>query len=222
VNVKLLLLAGCDHDADRRCTMVVTPTGGSAVNYSYTYDVANRLMGIYQGSGGCNSTGSPAVDFSYDNADRRILLTLPNGVTQAYLSDRDSHVTSLTSKNGTRTLGTLTYGYGSDGRRTTMEGSLAAVNVPSPVSGNIFNADNEMTQFAGAGGLVLGYDFDGQLTSDRPNTYTWDARRHQKAVAALNTTAFVYDALGRMPRRFRVSRSPGRFSRNRPDPHSVL
>ncbi len=52
----------------------MTVVGQPAV--SYTWDNANRLTGITQ--------GSSSVGFSYDNSNRRTTLTLPNGVTVAY------------------------------------------------------------------------------------------------------------------------------------------
>ena len=70
------------------------------------------------------------INFSYDNADRRTLLTLPNGVTQAYGYDRDSEVTSLIYNHGSTNLGSLTYTYDLDGRQNTVSGSLGAVSTP--------------------------------------------------------------------------------------------
>ena len=43
---------------------------------------------------------------------------------------------------------------------TSKGGTLAAVNLPNPVSGNTFNADNGMTAF---GGATLSYDANGNL-----------------------------------------------------------
>ena len=45
----------------------------------YTWDNADRLSGITQ--------GSSSVGFSYDSANRRTTLTLPNGVTVTYTYD---------------------------------------------------------------------------------------------------------------------------------------
>jgi hypothetical protein len=64
--------------ASRRATLLVV---GQA-QVSYTWDNANRLTGINQGSSG--------VGLAYDNANRRTTLTLPNGVTASYGYDPDS------------------------------------------------------------------------------------------------------------------------------------
>jgi len=75
-------------------------------------------------------------------------------------------------------LGNLNYSYDADGRRASSEGSVAAVNLPSAVSGNTFNADNGMSAFNGTS--LCGAcpersrrDANGNLTGDGANTYTW-------------------------------------------------
>jgi RHS repeat-associated protein len=163
---------------------------------TYTFDNANRLRGISQGS---------AVGFSYDNANRRTCLTLPNGVIASYGYDNDSRVTSLTYGTGgscsspPSNLGNLTHAYDPDGRRTATAGTLAAVTLPSNVMGGTkttYNADNAQTKF---NNTRLSYDSNGNLLSDGTNTYTWDARNHLTPIAQGRTTTatFAYDAFGR-------------------------
>ena len=52
---------------------------------------------------------------------------MPNGATEAYVYDNgglgDSHVTSITYKDGSTTIGNLTYTYDPDGRRTSVGGA---------------------------------------------------------------------------------------------------
>src|SRR5207249_2162765 len=81
----------------------------------YTYDVADHLTQIAQ--------GSSAAGFTYDNAGRRTSLTLPNGVTVNYSFDVGSQLTGLTYTLGTNTLGNLTYTYDADSRRVATGGS---------------------------------------------------------------------------------------------------
>jgi RHS repeat-associated protein len=169
-------------NASRRQTMQVA--GQPQVVYGW--DNANRLTGITQ--------GSSAVGINYDNANRRTSLTLPNGVTVGYSVDNDSRITGLTYSAGSTQLGNLTYGYDADGRVTSKNGTLAAISLPTAVSGNTFNADNGMTAF---GGATLSYDANGNLTNDGTNTYTWDARNHLAAISGAVTASFTYDAFGR-------------------------
>ena len=75
-------------DAGRRETMAVA--GQTAV--SYTYDNANRLMGITQ--------GTATVTLTYDNAGRRSTLTYPNGIVATYGYDNANQLTHLTYTSG--------------------------------------------------------------------------------------------------------------------------
>jgi YD repeat-containing protein len=173
-------------------TVTAAGTGSTTVNYGYTWDNANRLTGITQ--------GSLSVGLNYDSANRRATLTLPNGVTVTYAYDADSRITQLlygAGGSGSSDLGTLTYAYDADGRRTAVDGTLAAANLPALVAGGAstaYNADNEQTAFNGA---TLSYDLDGNLTGDGTNTYAWDARNHLSAISGAASASFVYDAFGR-------------------------
>ena len=62
------------------------------------------------------------------------------------------------------------------------------------VTGNTFNAANEMTAF---NGTPQTYDANGNLANDGTNTYSWDARNHLTAIIGPNTASFAYDADGR-------------------------
>jgi len=128
------------------------------------------------------------------SADRRTALTLPNGVTLAYSYDQDSRVTGMTWTSGTTQVGNLFYSYDADGRVTAKSGSFAQTNLPQAVTGNSFNAANEMTGFNGA---ALSYDLNGNLTADGTNSYSWDARNHLASISGGTTASFVYDAFGR-------------------------
>ncbi len=127
-------------------------------------------------------------------SNRRTQLTLPNGVSLAYTYDADSRVTGITYTAGNNQLGNLAYTYDADERRSSMGGSLAAVSLPQAVSGNTFNAGNEMTAF---NGTALSYDANGNLLSDGTNTYTWDARNHLSGISGAVSASFVYGPFGR-------------------------
>ncbi len=116
----------------------------------------------------------------------------------AYSYDTESRVTGLTYSSGSTQLGTLTYSYDAAGGVTGKTGSLAQSNTPTPVSGNAFNADNEMSGFNGA---TLTYDNNGNLTADGTNAYSWDARKHLTGISGAATASFAYDAAGRRVRK---------------------
>ena len=170
--------------AARRTQMQVT--GQTAVTYGY--DDANRLTSVTQGAN--------AVSFTYDAASRRTQATLPNLVTIDYAYNNGNELTTLTyRRNTTTTLGTLGYTYDAAGRRLTMTGSLARVALPPALASATYDAANRLTIWAGTN---LTYDFNGNLTNDGVQTYTWDVRDRLTGVSGGTATAsFVYDPLTR-------------------------
>jgi RHS repeat-associated protein len=161
--------------------------------------VAGAIGRVYDGLDRLTEeqTAQGDVTYGYDNASRRTTLTLPNRVTVAYTYDSDSRVTGMTYSAGSTQLGNLSYTYDADGRRTASGGSLAAVNLPANVAGGTgtaYNADNEPTKF---NGVTQTYDYNGNLTADGTDTYTWDARNHLTAIGGGATASFVYDAFER-------------------------
>src|SRR5205807_5052596 len=113
----------------------------------YTFDNANRLTQISQ--------GSTNVSFGYDNDSRRTSLTLPNNVILNYGYDTASQLTGITYKNGATTIGNLTYSYDLTGRRTGVGGSYARTNAPQAASLASYNVNNQLTNWKGA---TLTYD----------------------------------------------------------------
>ncbi len=154
---------------------------------SYVYDNANRLTTITQGTN--------VVTIAYDAAGRRTSLTLPNGVLTEYTYDAASRLTGLTYKNGPATLGTLTYGYDSDGTRRQMGGAWARTGLPQPLTAATYDAGNHMLTF---GAAILTHDLNGNLTSDGAMTYSWDARNRLSGLSGPGVvSSFQYDAAGR-------------------------
>ena len=189
-------------NARRRQTMTVV--GQPTV--SYGWDNANRLTGITQ--------GTTSIPFGYDNANRKSTMTLPNGILLTYTYDNDSRVTAMTwtlagnpvgdlesltrdgddLDAGGQSGGHLEYSYDADGRVIQKTGSFAQTGLPQAVTGNTFNAANEMTSF---NGTPQTYDANGNLANDGTNTYSWDARNHLVGITGSSTSTFVYDAFGR-------------------------
>jgi RHS repeat-associated protein len=154
---------------------------------SYAYDNADRLTQI--------TKGSATVQIAYDNVNRRTSLTLPNGVVTEYSYDNASRLTGLTYKNGVTPFGNLSYEYDSAGRVTKLGGSFARTNLPQAVTSTNYNEANRQLGF---GSQMLAYDLNGNLTSDRVNTYAWNTRDEMVSMSGPGLSAsFQYDALGR-------------------------
>lgn len=159
---------------------------GQANAVVYTFDNANRLTNVTQ--------GTSSVLIAYDNANRRTSLTLPNGVAVTYAYNNANELTSLTYKKGTTTLGTLTHTYDLAGRRITQDGTYARTGLPAAMSGTVFDANNRLTS---QGATNFTYDLNGNLTNDGTNTYTWNARDQLTAISGAVAASFQYDAAGR-------------------------
>jgi RHS repeat-associated protein len=157
---------------------------------TYSYDAADRLTGL--------SNGSESLAYAYDAANRRTSLTLPNGLQAQYSYDAASQLLALSYMNGTTPIGTLSYAYDPVGNRIATTGSLASDLLPSATTGGTaVNAANRLTA---ANGYTPSYDAQGQMTQDgQGHSYVWDAR-HQLAQILSGTTpiaSFQYDAFGR-------------------------
>jgi YD repeat-containing protein len=153
---------------------------------NYTFDNADRLAQIAQ--------GTSTVAFSYDAANRRTALTLPNGVVTGYSYDAGSQLTAITHQIGPSVIGNLSYGYDLAGRRIQVGGSFAPTGIPPALTSATYNAANQLTQW---GGTVQSYDANGNLTSDVVNSYTWNARNQLASISGGTVASFQYDPFGR-------------------------
>lgn len=168
--------------AGRRATMTVA----GQTQVVYTWDNANRLTDITQ--------GGDVISFAYDNADRRTSTTLANGVVMTYGYDNANQLTSITYTKGMTTIGDLQYTYDTAGRRTKISGSLARTNLPAAAASAVYNANNQLTSWAGTS---HSYDLNGNLTGDGSKTYTWNVRQQLTGLSGGVTASFSYDGLGR-------------------------
>ena len=96
------------------------------------------------------------------------MLTLPNGIQLTYGFDNANELTGLTYTLGASTVGTMTYGYDSDGRIITRGGTLDVTNLPAALASASYDANNRLTNW---GSTSLSYDVDGNLTDGGTNTY---------------------------------------------------
>jgi RHS repeat-associated protein len=117
----------------------------------------------------------------------------------SYSYDEASQLTGITYQNGSSTLGNLTYGYDAAGRRISVGGSFARVNLPEAVTSSTYDAANRLIAW---GSQILGYDANGAVVSDAGSSsfsYVWDARERLQSIQQGTTTiaSFQYDAFNR-------------------------
>ncbi len=158
---------------------------------TYTYDSANRLTTITQ--------GSSTVTIAYDDADLRTSLTLLNGNSLIYSYDAASQLTAITYKSGATVIGDLTYTYDAAGNRIKQGGAFARTTIPPALATASYNGNNQQTTF---GTNTLTYDFNGNLQTvtdaGGTATYSWNARNQLAGISATGFAAsFSYDSFGR-------------------------
>lgn len=164
---------------------------------SYTYDAADRLRQLDQ--------GMESVQFAYDGADRLSSLTLPNGIEVAHSYDAGNQLTGLAwQKPGQPAVGTLGFGYDSNGQVINQSGSFASQTLPAATTAasSFDDANRQLTH----NGRTLSYDDNGNLTSDGVRSYVWNVRNQLVEIreGASTLATFGYDPLGR-----RVVRTEG-------------
>ena len=87
----------------------------------------------------------------------------------------------------------MSYTYDADNHITSELGTLAGVTLPALVTGNTYNADNELTA---TGANAYTYDKDGNLKTAGANTYSWNAQGELTAIAGGTTASFKYNPFG--------------------------
>jgi RHS repeat-associated protein len=174
-------------NASRRATMTVV----GQPQVVYTYDNANRLTQIQQ--------GTSTVTIGYDDADRRTSVTYPNTNSVTYAYNAASELTSLTYKQGATTLGDLMYTYDAAGNRTKTGGTFARSNIPPALTTTSYNANNQQLTL---GTTTETFDLNGNLATSTDagvtTTYAWNARNQLTGISGPGLTAsFTYDSFGR-------------------------
>lgn len=161
----------------------------------YCYDDADRLEQLITGSNCTTSPGTTLVNITHDSVGRRQDVTLPNGAKQTYGYDAASRVSSIQYfKPDGSGMGGLTYAYDAAGNRLTVGGLSAGPvfglpnGLPAAFTASYDSADRIMSYV---------YDPNGNLTSDGPNSYTWNKRDQLVLISGANSAAFAYDAFGR-------------------------
>jgi RHS repeat-associated protein len=164
-----------------------TTTAGTQT-VAYFFDNLERLALAWN--------GTISAGISYDAGGRRSSLTLPNGVSEAYSYDADSHVTGINFLENGTSFDTLDYTYDYDSRRLTTYGSLAAtaVNLPASVPSATYGNANQLSTWNGTSATD---DENNNLTFNPASndTYTWNPR--QELATTSSGYAYYYDAFNR-------------------------
>jgi RHS repeat-associated protein len=191
------------YDVLDRVTQEVTPQGIVSYTYdaisqrltmranaqqpvTYGYDANSQLSQVTQ--------GTLSATLTHDALGRRTLLQRSNGVTTTYNYDPASRLLGITHAKGSTILEQLGQGFDPADNKTQVDQLIHSATALLPAVTAAYNALNQQTQFASA---TLGYDPNGNLTSDGTNTYVWDARDRLIGISGGTSATFNYDALNR-------------------------
>jgi len=169
----------------------------------YTYDPVNNVATLAEPGGTCpaaptfpNSTR--CVGFSYDNAERRTITSLPNGVANTVTYDPSSRMVGITAAVGATQRANRTYSYKKD---TTAGDSALIWTTTDPlaaggstISGYLYDAMNRLRQTAVGPTPAQGATF--QPTSVTSWTYDYNGNRTQQVITGngAGTTNYGYNA----------------------------
>lgn len=158
----------------------------------YDYDVSGAVTSIRENA--ATSGAGVLATYSYDNLGRRIGIVRGNGTSTSYGYDPVSRLTSLTQDLG-GSANDFTHGfvYGPAGQIANMTRSNDAYawnghyNVDRPYTINGLN------QATAAGGVSIGYDNRGNLTTSGSSGYGYTT---ENRMSASPTAAMVYEPAG--------------------------
>lgn len=153
---------------------------------TYNYDPNSQLSQVTQ--------GTLSATLTHDALGRRTQLQRSNGVTTTYNYDPASRLLGITHAKGATVLEQFTHGFDQADNKNQVTQLVQTATALPPAVTAAYNALNQQTQFASA---TVGYDSNGNLTTDGTNTYTWDARDRLIGISGGTTSTFSYDALDR-------------------------
>lgn len=183
---------GSGFDGAGRRTTLIHPDGQT---FTYSFDAANRLTGLYQGAG----TGAPLGQFGYNGLS---LVDARNENTGTRVDYRYDGIGRLTSKSdslgGTNNVA-WTYRFNPASQITEQGRDNDAFAWTASTAATRNYAVNGLNQYTAAGTDTLGYDANGNLTANGSTTYKYDVEN--RLVSSSNGTNLTYDPLGRL---FRV------------------
>jgi len=192
------------YDANGRVTSVTEDNTGTTISYTYnavgnktqmiypdgstlvyTYDSANRLGSI--------KDGSKTYQLAYDQTGKRSKLTFPNGISASYTYDLASRLTSLINSSPTGTIiASSSYTLDRVGNRLTNAGLNNGTTYSYDSVYNLLSS-----QPGNYGPEAYSYDLVGnRLTGPDPSkTYTYD---QDNQLVTGNGQQFKYDGNGNL------------------------
>jgi RHS repeat-associated protein len=185
-----------DYDADGNRTRVTHPDGNY---FEYAYDGLDRFFHLSQ-----NGPSTTLASLSYDAQGRRDKLARDAlGTATQYGYDPISRLTALAHDlDGAGTDKDLTMGYVYNPASQIVTRSLTNNAYEFPIANSnltyAVNGLNQYTQISGDAPATLGWDANGNLTSDGGTTFTYDSENRLRSASGAKNATLTYDPLGRL------------------------
>lgn len=181
------------YDAAGNRTSITWP---GSVTATYGYDAANRATSVsFPGTG-----GTQTVALTYDSLSRRTGVNRPGSAADtSYGYEADSDLASMGHAfTGGSGVGAVSFSYGHDaaGKITSIGSTQPALEwMPALAYARSYGPANVLNQVSSEAGVALGYDTDGNMTSDGVTTFTWTYGNRMSGASRSGMTAtYAYDS----------------------------
>ena len=172
----------------------MTWADGFYVTYDYLADGSMRYLREYG--------GTALATWNYDSAGDPSSITFANGTTQSMAFDPvgrlSSLVTDIAGSNGDNTRG---FAYNPAGQIAQTTQSNDSYAFDQLANADRYYTANGLNQYTQAGGVSLGYDTRGNLTSSGSDAFAYSSENFLTSYSHPNGSGqLVYDPIGRLYR----------------------
>jgi YD repeat-containing protein len=175
--------------------------------FEYAHEATDNLLLISE-----NGPSTALVSNLFDEFGRRYRIQRDSaGSVTSILFDEISRLKSIGHNlDGTATGNDLGIGFSYNPASQVVARSQTngTYDYPIPAVNQVYtsNGRNQITQLTGTGGATLGWDANGNLTSDGLTTFGYDTENRLVSATGAKTATLTYDPMGRL---YQVSNTGG-------------
>lgn len=168
--------------------------------FEYGFDGINRVNTLSQSASPVATAGIvPLLSVSYRGNGSRYQLSRVSGAVTTYATDDLKRLNTLTQDfSGTANDVTNSFIYNAASQITQFTRSNAVYSYQGNQNKTGSYIPNGLNQYTHINGQAIGYDTNGNLTSDGSTTYTYDMENRLVATSGAVSSSFKYDPLGRL------------------------
>ncbi|HVY23972.1 MAG TPA: RHS repeat-associated core domain-containing protein [Steroidobacteraceae bacterium] len=186
------------YDNNGNRTRMTHPDGNY---FQYGFDGLNRLNVICENAASCANPSTASLLTATYQTNGSLSYVARNGTVSvsSITLDNANRVLTLTHDlKGTADDLTNTFGYNAASQITQLTQSNTTYSYQGNDNKTGAYAPNGLNQYKTINGVSIGYDPNGNETSDGTNTYTYDMENHLVTVRGGVPADIVYDPMGRL------------------------